>query len=114
MKTEVRNNYNVMRLQQWLDYELSTGGLILLMWAWGSILLLLIVAAILFTPFMLKVLIEVRRYSWITYFLIIVVIPLVISFLFDSGSTSRASFQYFSLGTFYFYCFTLRLAIKEW
>lgn len=103
-----------MRLQQWLDYELSTGVLIFLTWVWGSILLLLIVAAILFTPFMLKILWEEKRYGWITYFLIIVVIPLIISFLFETDSTYKFVFQFVPLGTFYFYCFTLRLAIKEW
>ena len=114
MKTEAQNNYNVMRLQQWLDYELSTGVLILLTWVWGSLLLLLIIAAILFTPFMLKVLFEERRYGWIIYFLIIVVIPLILSFLFVTGSTYKSVFQFIPLGTFYFYCFTLRLAIKDW
>lgn len=114
MRTEPRNNYNVMRLQQWLDYELSTGMLFFLTYVWGSILLLLIIAAILFTPFMLKVLFEERRCNWITYFLIIVVIPLIVSFLFNSGSTYRVVLQYIPLGTFYFYCFTLRIAIKDW
>lgn len=114
MKNEVRNNYNVMRLQQWLDYELSTGLLILLTWVWGPILLLLIIAAILFTPFMLKVLFEERRFGWIIYFTLIVLVPLIFSFLFNTGSTYRAVFQFIPLGTFYFYCFTLRLAIKSW
>jgi hypothetical protein len=74
----------------------------------------MILAAILFTPFMLKVLFEERRFGWIIYFIIIVLIPVIAIYFFNFGLSYKPAFQLIPLGTFYFYCFTLRLAIKDW
>jgi hypothetical protein len=110
----MKNDYNVTRLQRWLDYELSTAMLLLLSWFWNLALLLMIIAAILFTPFMLKVLLDEKRFGWITFFIILVIMPIISFFIWDINSSYKFILELIPLALFYFYCFILRLAIKSW
>jgi len=114
MEIEIPKKYNVRRLQQWLDYELSTLLLMLLSWFWNIALILMIIAAILFTPFMVKVLFEERRFGWIIFFFLLVLLPASCSLLFDIGSSYKFIIELIPLALFYFYCFVLRIAIKDW
>ncbi|MGE5315857.1 MAG: hypothetical protein ACM3Q4_14280 [Acidobacteriota bacterium] len=103
----------VMRLQQWLDYELSTSVLILLQTLWKVTIIVAAVAAVVFTPFMLSVLWHERRWGWIVSFFMVVVIPFVIALL---GASAKYAFILWliPLGTFYLYCGALRLSIGSW
>ncbi|MCX6167980.1 MAG: hypothetical protein NTX65_01470 [Ignavibacteriales bacterium] len=114
MEIEISKNYNARRLQQWLDYELSSLALMLLSWFWNFAIFLMIIAAFLFTPFMIKILFEERRFGWIIFFLLIVVIPVCGVFLLGSDSTYASIIRLIPLALFYFYCFVLRLAVKDW
>lgn len=114
MEIEVTRNYNIRRLQQWLDYELSTIMLMLLSWFWKFTLILSIIVAFLFTPFMLKVLFEERRFGWIIFFFLLVILPATGAFFLNIDSTYKFAIELIPLGLFYFYCFILRLAIKDW
>lgn len=114
MQIEISKNYNVRRLQQWLDYELSTFILMLLSWFVHIALLLAIIAAVIFTPFMLKVMFEERRFGWILFFFIMVILPAVVVLFFNIDLSYKYAIELILLALFYFYCFILRLAIKDW
>ncbi len=114
MQIEISKNYNVRRLQQWLDYELSTIMLMLLSWFWNIALLLAIIAAVIFTPFMLKVMFEERRFGWIVFFFLMVILPAIGILFFNIDSSYKPVIELIPLALFYFYCFILRLAIKDW
>lgn len=114
MQIEISKNYSVRRLQQWLDYELSTIMLMLLSWFWNIALILTIIAAVIFTPFMLKVMFEERRFGWIVFFFLIVILPFVGILFFNIDSSYKFAIELIPLALFYFYCFILRLAIKDW
>jgi len=114
MEIEISKNYSVRRLQQWLDYELSTFILILFSWFVHIALLLMIIAAVIFTPFMLKVMFEERRFGWILFFFLMVILPAASIFIFNIGSTFKSVIELIPLALFYFYCFVLRLVIKDW
>lgn len=114
MDIEISKNYNVRRLQQWLDYELSTFILMLLSWFVHFALLLAIIAAVIFTPFMLKVMFEERRFGWIVFFFLMVIFPAAGVLFLNIDSAYKAVAELISLALFYFYCFILRLAIKDW
>ncbi len=111
MEINISKSYNVDKLRTWLGYELSTMLLFLLSSFWALALILTAIAAVLFTPFMLKILIEERRFGWIIFFLIIVGTPLLLLMFVDSYAFVL---QYAALGMFYFYCFILRFAIRDW
>ncbi len=114
MQIEVSKNYSVRRLQQWLDYELSTIILMLLSWFVHFAILLMILAAVIFTPFMLKVMFEERRFGWIIFFFIMVILPAVGTLFLSSDFSYKPVIELIPLALFYFYCFILRLAIKDW
>ena len=114
MEIEISKNYSVRRLQQGLDYELSTIMLMLLSWFWNIAIILMIIAAILFTPYMLKVLFEEKRYGWIIFFFLMVLLPASGAFFLNIDSSYKFVIELIPLALFYFYCFVLRIAIKDW
>ena len=99
------------KLYQFLNYEIKSSFLILLLWIPLMFLLvigLLILAAILFTPFMLFVLYKEERIGWIVTFVLSVIFPLVLLVIF-----AKQLFFLFMI-PFYFYCFVLRMVVKDW
>lgn len=114
MEIEIQRNYNVLRLQRWLEYELSTSMLFILYHFVGIALLLMTVAAILFTPFMMWVLFQEKRYGWIASFIIAVMLPVIGVFFIDSKVAWKTIAGLLPLAFFYFYCFCLRLTIRDW
>ena len=114
MEITISKNYNVKRLQYWLTYELSSSILLLLNLFYGVTIILAIIAAVAFTPFMLKILFQEKRFGWITFFCVLVMIPLVLVYLFFYESKLFMVWKYIPLAAFYFYCFILRIAISDW
>jgi hypothetical protein len=80
----------------------------------GTVLYLAIIAAILFAPFMLYVLFKEKRYGWIIFFIIIVLLPLLIDVLFFYHTNVYLILLFIPLALFYFYCFLLRITIRDW
>lgn len=114
MGIDVSKDYNIGRLQQWLDYELSTVLLFFLSWFWTLMIVLMGIAAILFTPLMLKILFQERKFGWITFFLILVVIPLIVIQFLDIEPNYKFAMSLIPFALFYFYCFLLRFAVRDW
>ena len=114
MEIEIPKNYNVRRLRRWLNYELSSSVLFLLSWFWNITIILMFIAAFVFIPFMLKVLIEEKRFGWIIFFLVIVVMPIIIFFAVNMDSSYKYFLSLIILAFFYFYCFVLKLTIRDW
>lgn len=114
MEIEISKDYNIRRLQQWLDIELSTSMLLLLSWFWNFTIFISAIAAIIFTPFMLKILFEERKFGWIFLFIIFVTLPILWLLFGSYNSDYKFIFGLIVLGLFYFYCFVLRIVIKDW
>lgn len=114
MEIEISKDYNIRRLQQWLDIELSTSMLLLLSWFWNFTIFISAIAAIIFTPFMLKILFEERKFGWIFLFIIFVTLPILWLLFGGYNSDYKFIFGLIVLGLFYFYCFVLRIVIKDW
>jgi hypothetical protein len=108
------SSYNLRRLQHWLEYEISASGLLLFSWFWGLLLGLAALAAIIFTPFMLKILYEEGKYGWIIFFFVMVIAPSIIIFFLDIGITGMMLLSYISMGLFFLYCFALKFAVRGW
>lgn len=74
-----------------------------------------IIAAALFITYILYVLIKEKRFGWLTAFFIMVVLPVIITYLISRGSSfSVMAIILIPFSLFYFYCFLLRYALDDW
>ncbi|MGA7837994.1 MAG: hypothetical protein WB996_08510 [Ignavibacteriaceae bacterium] len=107
--------YYLEKLSRYLNYELSTSVLNFLSFAWGITLVLALIAALIFAPYMLFYFIKIRKYSWIVIFCIIVVIPLILCLIIgiQLDNLSGLMLMLIPLGFFYFYCFVIKLMVKD-
>ena len=104
---------NLGRLSKILNYQLSTVVLYVASF-FIPILFLAILAAVLFAPYMLFVLFQEKRYGWIIFFIISVLLPLFIDMLIFRTSDVYLILLSFPLALFYFYCFLLRFTVNDW
>jgi hypothetical protein len=108
---------NLERLRYWLRYELS--GVVLFLAAWFGFIFytLSVIAALAFTPFLLKVLFEEKKTGWITAYCIMVIIPaatVVLLVIFKGYSEVAGILTFVPLGGFYLFCFILKISIDDW
>lgn len=75
---------------------------------------LIILAAVLFTPFIIYVLIKERRWGWLIAFFFIAILPFIISYLVSYGSISFEAMMLVPFIFYYFYCFLIRLSVNQW
>lgn len=102
------------RLGQFLNYELSTAALFFLYYFSMIGLPIIILAAIIFAPYMLFVLFKEKKNLWIIFFMILVLIPAGIIPLFFFDSAYFNVFMLIPLTLFYFFCFMLKFSVRDW
>jgi len=107
-------NQDLLKLQRYLNYELSSSVLFIFSFFNGIFIFLLSIAAVVFTPFMLYVLIKEKRREWIISFGIIVFIPACIMLVSSIFYTYVSLMLQILLGLFYLYCFVLRFEVNNW
>ncbi len=112
--TVYSKDQNLKRLNYWLKYELSSSTLLLLSWFWGPAILLSTIAAVVFTPFMIYTLFKEKKFGWIIFFGILIILPLIIIIVFSLHSTYFMELILIPLALFYFYCFLLRFTVSDW
>jgi len=108
------SNNNLTRLSKYLNYQISTVGLFVLSFLSFGFIFLVTIAAIIFTPFMLYVLYKENKNGWIVFFIILVVIPFILSTILHFTVTFIFPWYLIVLVIFYFYCFLLRLEVNNW
>ena len=114
------------KLQHWLTIE-SVGGISLVLLAKGSFYLgvsmdvpfiywysFLIVAALVFTPFMVLTIARSGHRGWLVAFALVVCLPCVLMFLPIHDPFFELAFQLLPLLMFYAFCWTLRYAVSDW
>ena len=111
--TVFSKNHRLKRLHYWLKYELSSSSLLLLSWLGSLLILLAAFAAIIFTPYMLTILFKEKKFGWITFFIISVLLPAVFIGIYFSGSDYSYFLDIIPLVFFYFYCFLLRITVHD-
>jgi len=105
----------VSRLKDVLVYTLTSAVFSFMSIAFQFGLSIAIIAAILFTTYILYVLIKEKRFGWLITFFIIVVLPVIITYLVSRGSPfSVMSIILIPFSLFYLYCFLLRYALDDW
>ena len=106
-------HYYLQKISRYLNYQLSTSLLYFLSYAWEITLVLAIIAATAFTPFMLYIFYKSRKISWIISFIILVLVPMIICIILGLKFGYLSAFALIPLGFFYFYCFILKLMVND-
>jgi len=114
MEINPSSNYEISRVHKWLDYELSGASLFLLSYIYPLAFMAAAGAALLFTPLLLKMLVEESRYGWLISFVIFVVGPPVFAAFYFENPTVDGVGKFVMIGSFYFYCAIMRLVIPNW
>ena len=102
------------RFRAILYFELSTSAGFILSSFWPINLYIIIAAAILFTPYMLYVLIKERKYGWIVIFFLMVVLPYPIIYLIIGEYILLTAWLLLPVIPFYLYCFLIKFSVDDW
>lgn len=105
---KLENIHRLEKLYKYLNYEVSASLLYLGSWFIPMFVTLLLLAAIIFTPYVLYVLYQEKKIGWIIFFIIITLFPIVLLSIFYPSLMSVG------LITFYLFCFVLRMETKGW
>ena len=76
--------------------------------------IILTVTAIIYTPYLIKTLIELKKWKWIIAFGIMVVVPTILVYVISYKSIFKTIFSFIPLLMFYIFCWILRFSIPGW
>jgi hypothetical protein len=94
----------------WTNIFLPTIG----MWIPVIIIVLIVVAAVIFTPYIFYILIKEKRYGWIITFFLMIFFPLIFGPLIFKNTLAFEASLLIPLGIFYFYCFIIKFSVAQW
>lgn len=77
-------------------------------------LVIIAVAAVLFTPYIFKVLIKEKKYGWIIIFFAMVILPLLFAYILFRDALFFEAIILLPLGSFYFYCYLIKFEVDKW
>lgn len=77
-------------------------------------LVIITVAAILFTPYIFKVLIKEKKYGWIITFFAMIILPLLFAYILFRDALFFEAIILLPLGSFYFYCYLIKFEVDKW
>ncbi len=130
----IKNAFAVQRFRNILFYELrflDGVGLFGLYFFFGSVnftlsiiglnissiglaIILLTTAAILFSPYILYVLIIEKKYGWIITFFMMTIFPLIFIYIFFRETLFYDALILIPLLLFYFYCYLIKFEVDKW
>jgi hypothetical protein len=77
-------------------------------------LVIIAVAAVLFTPYIFKVLIKENKYGWITTFFVMIILPLLFAYILFDDALFFEAIVLIPLLAFYFYCYLIKFEVDKW
>jgi hypothetical protein len=110
----VNDIVELRRFREILFFELSTSVAFVLFSFYPINLYIIIIAAILFTPYMLYVLIKERKYGWIVMFFLVVVLPYPVLYFIIGDYILLPGWMLLPIISFYFYCFIIKFSVEDW
>lgn len=78
------------------------------------LLLIITIAAILFTPYIFYVLIKENKFGWIITFFMMTIIPLALTYLLFNDSIFIEALILIPLLSFYIYCYLIKFEVDKW
>lgn len=115
IKIELENisdNYHLSKLSKVLNFQMSSSILFLLSFFGSVFLFFAFSAALLFIPYLNYVLWVEKRRLWLVIFYVLIILPIIITFILIPAYTIYTALV--SLSFFYGYCYVLRLSVNEW
>lgn len=111
-----RQKLIMRRLYQTLIYEGSTIALLAgyKLIGYGILLMILTASAIIYTPYLIKTLIDLKKWKWILTFIIIIIFPLILMFTNSDNPILKTTFYSIALLMFYLFCWILKFSIHNW
>jgi len=108
--------FHLQGLNDWLTKELFTGLFVFggFFFPAGLVALVLGVAAVLFTPYMLWKLGKAQKTGWIVAFAILVLVPAATILIPDKPFLAQPFLVGYVFVAFYAFCATLRVATANW
>jgi len=76
--------------------------------------IILTVTAIIYTPYLIRTLIALKKWKWVITFGIMVVVPAILIYMITYKSIYRSVFSFIPLLMFYIFCWILRFSIPGW
>ena len=107
----------VMRkLYRTLTYEGSTIALLAgyQLIGYGILLIILTASAIIYSPYLIKTLINLKKWNWIFSFVIIIIVPLILMFINSNNPILKTTFSSIALLMFYLFCWILKFSVHSW
>lgn len=104
----------LVRLKSYLNYEISSSVLLILWFVQGIGFYLMILAALVLLPLMIKVLFEQKKTGWLIFLSIIVLGSILLRLLRFTNPVVMMIITILPLIVFYFYCFALKWSIGDW
>jgi hypothetical protein len=77
-------------------------------------IILIVTAAILFSPYILYVLIIEKKYGWIITFFMMTIFPLIFIYIFFREALFYDALILIPLLLFYFYCYLIKFEVDKW
>lgn len=71
-------------------------------------------AAILFTPYIIYVLIKEKKFGWIITFFVMIIIPLLLAHILFRDALFYEAIILIPLVSFYFYCYLIKYEVDRW
>ena len=97
------------KLSRVLNYQLSTTLLVVLTYAGILTIIVATIAATIFSPYILYILYSENKFGWITFFILMVLFPMLIIILLGIWEL-----MLIPLALAYFYYFLLKFVVREW
>jgi hypothetical protein len=109
-------HFKLERFHQLLTYGLYTAFLFITPLILPVIvsLILMSLAIIGFSIYLIKTLLHLEKRGWITGFAIVMGVPILLTAFLSTSEIVGAGIWFFPLCVFYFYCWVLRHSITDW
>ncbi len=110
----IRDIIEVRRFRTILYFELSTAAAFILQNIFPINLYIIVIAAILFTPYMMYVIIKEKHYEWVVIFFFTVVLPYPLLYLILGDYILLPAWLLLPIVPFYLYCFLIKYSVDNW
>ena len=115
IKTQ-RKKLIMKRLYRSLTYE---GSIVVLIAGYRYIgyrilLMILTVTALLYTPYLIKSLINLKKLNWIISFCIMIIVPVILMLFYFQNHLMKMIFFNIALLMFYLFCWILKFSVHSW
>jgi surface polysaccharide O-acyltransferase-like enzyme len=114
MNIEDLKYHRLVKLKNYLNYEISSSVLLILWFVQGIGYFLMILGAVALLPLIIKVLQEQKKTAWLVSLFVLVILAIAFNFPEFKNPVISMIIKILPIVGFYFYCFALKWSIGDW